>query len=126
MAVNVIGKRILDNTDSDNGKKTFMYFVNDGVFGSFNSVICYDFLFSFPHVLNKPVDGDDISEQHSSIVWGQTCDAKDKLCEGYLPELRIGDWLYFDNMGGYTVGIASTFNGFPIPIKFHYVTENYR
>ena len=127
LAVNIIGKRTLDNNNSsDNGQKTLMYFINDGVFGSFNSVICYDLLFSFPQVLNKPVDGRDSSEQYSSIVWGQTCDAKDKVCEGYLPELRIGDWLYFDKMGGYTVGIASTFNGFPIPMKFHYVTESYR
>jgi len=29
-----------------------------------------------------------------------------------LPELNIGDWLSFDNMGAYTFAAASTFNGF--------------
>ena len=52
------------------------------------------------------------SEHYSSIVWGQTGDSKDKVCETTLPELSIGDWLYFDNMGAYTVSVASTFNGF--------------
>ena len=97
-----------------------MYYVNDGVFGSFNCVISYN-------LINVPIPLKLGScECYSSIVWGQTCDSKDKLCETDMPEQSIGDWLYFDNMGGYTVGVASTFNGFSIPVKFHYITERYR
>ena len=38
---------------------------------------------------------------------------------------RVEHWLYFNNMGGYTVGVASTFNGFEIPVRFHCVTKSY-
>ena len=129
LAVNIIGKRVLNtNTNSTaaaaiNGAKTFMYYINDGVFGSFNCVISYN-LIDIPTPLKHSTDGS--SERYLTIIWGQTCDSKDKLCETTMPELSIGDWLYFDNMGGYTVSVASTFNGFEIPVRFHYVTESYR
>lgn len=128
LAVNIIGKRILDIGSKESVGKSFMYYVNEGVFGSFNCVISYD-LIMCPSLLMDSRESD--SSRHRtavfpSIIWGQTCDSKDKLCEIELPELNVGDWLYFDNMGGYTVGVASTFNGFSIPVKFYYVTENYR
>lgn len=33
-----------------------------------------------------------------------------------LPELQIGDWLIWKDMGAYSIAVATTFNGFPIPI----------
>lgn len=39
-----------------------------------------------------------------------------------LPELKIGDWLIFEDMGAYTLPVASHFNGFPIP-KVHVVAD---
>jgi ornithine decarboxylase len=30
-----------------------------------------------------------------------------------LPELNIGDWLAFENMGAYSFVLATTFNGMP-------------
>lgn len=32
-----------------------------------------------------------------------------------LPELRVGDWLYFKNMGAYASSSATSFNGFRPP-----------
>merc|ERR1712232_394953 len=32
-----------------------------------------------------------------------------------LPELNPGDWLYFENMGAYTIAAASNFNGMASP-----------
>ncbi|KAL3174600.1 hypothetical protein MRX96_001055 [Rhipicephalus microplus] len=52
---------------------------------------------------------------HPSIVWGITCDGVDKIkavCK--LPELAVGEWLYFESMGAYTITINSPFNGFPM------------
>lgn len=37
-----------------------------------------------------------------------------------MPELQVGDWILFENMGAYTVAAASTFNGFQRP-TIHYV-----
>ena len=108
---------------ANNGAKTFMYYINDGIFGSFNCIVSYDFVY-IPVPLNHSNKSN--SEQYSTIIWGQTCAARDKVYETTMPELSIGDWLYFDNVGGYTSGLASTFNGFRIPVKFHYVTESYR
>lgn len=33
-----------------------------------------------------------------------------------LPEIQIGDWLIWKDMGAYSIALATTFNGFPIPI----------
>jgi len=43
-----------------------------------------------------------------------------------LPELDQGDWLYFDNMGAYTVSASSSFNGFLRPKTYYYITESNR
>ena len=125
--MNVIGKRVLENGHGERERKTFMYYVNEGVFGSFNCVISYDII-NLPLILgrNGRTKSCHDDKLHPTIIWGQTCDSKDKLCETEMPELRVGDWLYFDNMGGYTISVASTFNGLEIPTKYYYVTESYR
>ena len=49
-------------------------------------------------------------------VWGPTCDGLDcVLPEVELPDLEIGTWLYFRNMGAYTLSNSSAFNGMPRP-----------
>jgi ornithine decarboxylase len=40
-------------------------------------------------------------------------DSLDTVVTGYqLPEMSVGDWLVFDDMGAYTTALASNFNGF--------------
>ena len=63
---------------------------------------------------------------YKTSVWGPTCDGIDKVCDTILPELDIGDLLYFDNMGAYTVCAYSSFNGFTRPTSFYYVWESER
>ena len=59
---------------------------------------------------------------HSSI-WGPTCDGLDQVLEDVLlPEMKLGDWVVFENMGAYTLPVASAFNGFPVP-KVHIVSD---
>lgn len=105
LVVNVIGKKdIVDRTD---GEKMFVYYLNDGMYGSFNCV-------HFDHA--KPVicpfnerDG----KRFKSKIFGPTCDSMDKITdEVLLPELAIGEWCYVENFGAYTCAAASTFNGF--------------
>ena len=110
---------------ANDGTKTFMYFINDGIFGSFNCIASYNYVY-IPFPLNYPSKNNPNLKEYSTIIWGQTCASRDKIYEIIWPELNIGDWLYFDNMGGYTSSLASTFNGFRIPEKYHYVTESYR
>ncbi len=55
----------------------------------------------------------DTEGTYACSIWGPTCDSMDcinKHCE--LPEMVIGDWMYFENMGAYTSAASSQFNGF--------------
>lgn len=80
-----------------------------------------------------------------TTLWGPTCDSFDKIDDAaVLPEMHPGDWLFFENMGAYTiagsckcVGVAGAraflsrrsftdplppprrFNGFPLSSKVY-------
>lgn len=60
---------------------------------------------------------------YATSLWGPTCDGLDKIGDVFMAELNVGDWIYFDNMGAYTVAAASSFNGFLKPKTHYYVTE---
>ncbi|KAF2357127.1 Orn/DAP/Arg decarboxylase 2 C-terminal [Trinorchestia longiramus] len=98
-------------TSSDGPVKSIMYFIDDGLYGSFNCVI-YDHCVVTPVPL-KVQAGQDC---HSS-VWGPTCDGFDRVLESIeLPSsLAVGDWLVWEDMGAYTLAAAGNFNGFPLP-----------
>lgn len=128
LAVNVTSRRVVPR-DEDNACDSIMYYVNDGVYGSFNCLL-FDHAEVWPKVLKK--DGYLYDEDNSetepvkSSIWGPTCDSMDCISkEVMLPELNIGDWIYFPNMGAYTLCAASTFNGFPLAeIRFCNVPRN--
>ena len=119
LTVTVIGKRCF----IDGGMKKFEYYINDGVHGSFATAISHNFLQCLPVLLHPETSS---QEKYSTTLWGQTCDSIDKICDTSLPELVIGDKLYFEDMGGYTVSRVSTFNGFTPPKKLHYINEHDR
>jgi ornithine decarboxylase len=57
-------------------------------------------------------------------IWGPTCDSIDCVTRwASLPELNPGDWLYFEDMGAYTICAASQFNGFRRSHVFYTTTE---
>ena len=110
----------------------FLYtdYINDGVYGSFNCLM-FDHQVVHPQVLMRSgvfVDGklDDEIELGCSI-WGPTCDSIDCIARDInLPQLDVGDWIYFENMGAYTICAASQFNGFR-KSRVHYTnTESVR
>ena len=107
LAAQVISKKV------DHG--IHMYYINEGVYGSFGDVLLdYASFIPIP-LLGKP--GSD--NTFRSCVWGPTCDSIDcvvKACD--LPLLETGDWVYFENMGAYTMATASGFNGFEAPKIF--------
>lgn len=107
-------------TNSDISTKHYMYYINDGVYGSFNCI-----LYDHQHVKAQPLKEYAANAKlYSSSVWGPTCDGLDNVLEDVLlPELQLGDWIVFENMGAYTLPVASPFNGFPIP-KVHFVVSN--
>lgn len=54
------------------------------------------------------------------VLSGPTCDSFDVISsEVELPDLEVGDRVYFTSAGAYTTAYASEFDGFPIPeIRF--------
>ncbi|XP_022160145.1 ornithine decarboxylase 1-like [Myzus persicae] len=98
-----------------NDERHIMYFINDGVYGSFNSIL-YD------HSVVEPKPLYDYSSSrpiYESSIWGPTCDGLDKVVDcANMPLLGLGDWITFENMGAYTIPAASTFNGFSLPKVF--------
>jgi diaminopimelate decarboxylase len=81
--------------------------LNDGIYGSFN---CIYFDHRIPTIL--PFNERD-GKLHKSLLFGPTCDSIDLIAEEImLPELAIGEWVYVENFGAYTIAASSVFNGF--------------
>jgi len=103
--------------DEEKGEvgKEILYYLSDGVYGSFNNIV-------FDHAQPSPATFKTSDVTRKSCLFGPTCDSIDVICKDIdLPELEIGDWLYFMNMGAYTVASASSFNGFKPPNAFYVV-----
>lgn len=89
-----------------------MYYVNDGVYGSFNCIM-FDHVNPLPSKLIKNGQFMDILGDKSCSIWGPTCDSIDCISKScLLPELDVGDWMVFEGMGAYSNAAASCFNGF--------------
>ncbi|KAJ1553342.1 hypothetical protein HK405_008201, partial [Cladochytrium tenue] len=118
------GTQVVEMQSADE-HPAFMYYVNDGIYGSFNC-IPFDHATVVPRVLARggmfvpdvveEEDGSGSAIEYACSIWGPTCDSIDCIMrETTLPELQVGDWLYFENMGAYTMCAASQFNGFKKP-----------
>jgi ornithine decarboxylase len=129
LATSIHSKRAYREGD---GSKCFKYYVGDGVYGSFNCIM-FDHANPKPRLLREEIHSDSSSEseseseermRYSSTIFGPTCDSMDRIVnQTLLPELAVGEWIYFENMGAYTTAAASGFNGFHSPSSF-YVLEN--
>ncbi|KAF1330705.1 Ornithine decarboxylase, partial [Globisporangium splendens] len=101
----------------------YMYFVNDGVHGSFSAPYLFKLYDPIPIVMSgKAVESsaDNANPVVPSSVWGPTCDGKDFITkETQLPVLEIGDWITFPHMGAYGFATGGTFNGFLLPGKIY-------
>ncbi len=101
----VIGKAVRD------GKTC--YYVDDSVYHTYSGIIfdhCQYHLQAFKS-----------GKTEISAVFGQTCDALDKISlSEELPELEIDDLVFSENIGAYSSASATWFNGFP-PAKIVHV-----
>lgn len=103
----------------DNGP-AFMYYINDGVYGSFNCLL-YDHAEVVPSFLEDYED----EVKYTSSIWGPTCDGLDCIIQQHpMPELDVGDWMIFKDMGAYTMCAASNFNGMPKPRSYYMAKES--
>jgi diaminopimelate decarboxylase len=113
LVLNVIGKKNI--IDEETGEKIIVYYLNDGIYGSFGCIY-------FDH--NNPVVlpfNERNNELHKSRLFGPTCDSIDLISNDImLPELAVGEWVYVENFGAYTVASSSNFNGFKTNV-FKYI-----
>ena len=58
-----------------------------------------------------------------SRLWGVTCDSGDDLGYYSLPELKLGDWVIYTDVGDYFMETVTLFNGF-LPPKYIYCCED--
>ena len=66
----------------------------------------------------------DKEAKFNSSLWGPTCDGLDCIFEeSQMPLLDVGDWVYFKNMGAYTLAAGSTFNGMPRPKVYYFIED---
>ncbi|CAM0952783.1 unnamed protein product [Alopecurus aequalis] len=101
LAARVIGKRTRGEVRE--------YWIDDGLYGSLNCVLMDDYVpRPMPLAARRPGE-----KTYTSTVFGPTCDSLDTVVTGYqLPEMSVGEWLVFDDMGAYTTCSGSNFNGF--------------
>ncbi|KAH9169593.1 ornithine decarboxylase [Lactarius sanguifluus] len=121
LATNIIARRAprsdgatTEVQDEGDDQPSVMYYINEGVYGSFNCIL-FDHQEVHPYVLsmNGSFHSVGTEDLRTCSIWGPTCDSVDCVCPmTKLPaELRVGDWLVFNNMGA--------FNGFAVsPITY--------
>jgi ornithine decarboxylase len=98
LVAEVIGKSERD------GKRC--YYINDGIYHTFSGIL-------FDHCQYQ-VKAFKKGPKQISAVFGPTCDALDTISQAEaLPELKLGDLVYSENIGAYSHASSTYFNGFP-------------
>ena len=115
LVLTITGKKSIIN---ELGEKIFIYYVNDGLYNSFNCILFDHATFDLiPLVVRE-------GPQYKSKIFGPTCDSMDLIKENILlPEYFIGDWFYVEDFGAYTVSPSSGFNGFTTGINKYIITN---
>lgn len=109
LAVTIHGRRITPEQR--------IYYVDDGVYGSLSCIV-WDHQKPTPIPLARNAHE---RPHHPSTIFGPTCDSIDCIGKDLnLPEMQIGEWFYFRDMGAYTAASACQFNGF-LTERFFYV-----
>lgn len=111
------------DVESVDASKSIMYYINDGVYASFNCLF-YDHAELHPVLLNE--EDYNMNKLYKSSIWGPTCDGLDLVVkETYLPELPINEFMVFKNMGAYTLSGAVPFNGIPLARCVYVVAQSW-
>ena len=107
LVAKVIGKAVRD------GKTC--YYIDDGIYHTFSGVL-------FDHC-TYPIKAFKDGPKKVTSVFGPTCDALDTISVAEeLPELEIGDLVYAENIGAYSIASSTYFNGFP-PAKVVHINK---
>jgi ornithine decarboxylase len=104
--------KIIGKAERD-GKRC--YYIDDGVYHTFSGVIFDHCQYGIKAFKN--------GSTQISAVFGPTCDALDTISLAEeLPDLKLGDLVYSENIGAYSHASSTYFNGFP-PAKVLHINE---
>jgi Pyridoxal-dependent decarboxylase, C-terminal sheet domain len=107
--------------DHNENESKFMYYVNDGVYGSF-SCLLNDPAARVNNVRVPSLYA--LTKLNRASIWGPTCDSIDCIMKNcWLPEMETGQWLVFLDMGAYTFTACCSFNGFCSPYMVYKTTD---
>ncbi|XP_043260342.1 ornithine decarboxylase 2-like isoform X1 [Colletes gigas] len=97
-----------------------MYYVYCGVYTSFIDELL-NLKARIPITLDTPAE----DRKFNSSVFGPTCDSLDCILKNvWLPELEIGDWLIWRDMGAYSIAASCSFNGFLPPVVYPFARKS--
>lgn len=126
LAVNVIGKKVVTRQwdslgQGDNNEDTeFLYYMNEGVYGPFSCKLLGNSI-GAPSVHKHALCAEEAV--YPSSLWGPSLDQLDHVVERcLLPELSVGDWLLFSNMG--TCGLEE-FSSSHLPVYYTVSTSDW-
>jgi ornithine decarboxylase len=95
----VIAKSIRNNK--------FWYYLNDGLYGTLSGILFDHCKYQYKTLKT--------GQPHISTITGPTCDSLDVISYSEdLPELDIGDIIYVENIGAYSIATATNFNSLPL------------
>ena len=124
LTTNIIAKRVeYSGKTCEEADKVMMYYLNDGVYGSFSNLTFEEGeLIPVPEIQDKHLSGRKV---YPAIIWGPTCDSLDCVQKRiFMPEMQVGEWMTFTDMGAYTISCGTNFNGFTMPVvKIHASTQ---
>jgi len=90
--------------------------VTQGAYGCFNNTV-WDFQKPQPIPFRQIPEG---TSMQTTTIFGPTCDSLDVIVKKFpFPPMELGEWIYFQNMGAYTLAAASNFNGFDFPHVYY-------
>ncbi|KAJ9460418.1 Ornithine decarboxylase [Diplonema papillatum] len=113
LATNIFAKREVQFKEDDGEVATEMqYYVNEGVYQSFNCLFFDHALVDARPLFANPAD-ESAATERCTTIFGPTCDGLDCIAKRIsFPEMKLGDWMVFHDFGAYTIAAASSFNGF--------------
>ncbi|XP_027761290.1 antizyme inhibitor 2 isoform X2 [Empidonax traillii] len=98
--------------EESGSRKSLVYHLNDGIYGTF-SCLLFDSPCPRPRLHRRPCPE---RPSRSSSLRGPPGRAEDRIADGLeLPQLHVGDWLLFGDMGAYTVPASPQLGGRPQP-----------
>lgn len=139
LVLSVIGQRIRVNVNcknshelNDHNCRQFCY-LNDGVYGVFGKSCLQDDTSSVNHQLEPRLIGGHWAGTKNvenevllrTTLWGPTCDSSDRIWDGCMAEVHVGERLVFDNVGAFCSSSVTRFNGFSDHIKYVHVTSEH-